>query len=181
MFIDIFNTDRKYGVIYADPPWTFQTYGEGGKGRSPEKHYPCMTKKEIQELPVPALCEKDCVLFLWVTFPCLLEGLELIKAWGFKYKTCGFVWVKKTENLKVGFGDWVTGQGQTLSFVFWQLGGVQNESRKGYIRWWTKPSWSTAESRMKCLRELLNCAAMSQKLNCLPDERRKDGTAGATR
>ncbi len=109
MFIDIFNTDRKYGVIYADPPWTFQTYGEGGKGRSPEKHYPCMTKKEIQELPVPALCEKDCVLFLWVTFPCLLEGLELVKAWGFKYKTCGFVWVKKNRKSQGwfwGLGYW---------------------------------------------------------------------------
>ncbi len=97
MFVNVFNTDRKYTVIYADPPWTFQTYGEGGKGRSAERHYPCMTKGEIQKLPIPDLCERDCILFLWVTFPCLLEGLELIKKWGFKYKTCAFVWVKKNR------------------------------------------------------------------------------------
>ena len=68
-----------------------------------------MTKKEIQALPVPALCEKDCVLFLWVTFPCLLEGLELIGTWGFKYKTCGFVWVKKNRKSSGwfwGLGYW---------------------------------------------------------------------------
>jgi len=56
-----------------------------------------MNKKAIQELNVNSIADKDCILFIWVTFPCLIEGLELIKTWGFTYKTCGFTWVKKNK------------------------------------------------------------------------------------
>lgn len=107
MKVDIFNTDRKYQIIYADPPWSFRTWSGKGKKRSADSHYECMKKKDIQKLPVPKLCEDDCVLFLWVTFPCLEEGLELIKKWGFTYKTCAFTWVKKNKKADT----WFLGQG----------------------------------------------------------------------
>lgn len=97
MVVDIFNTDKKYNIIYADPPWSFKTYSDKGKGRSAENHYPCMKIEDIKALPVESLCKKDCILFIWVTFPCLQQGLETIKAWGFEYKTCGFTWVKKCK------------------------------------------------------------------------------------
>lgn len=97
MKIDIDTTDKKYNLIYADPPWSFKTFSDKGKGRSAERHYPCMGKKEIQELNVPKICAKDCVLFLWVTAPCLIEGIELIKAWGFTYKTVAFTWIKQNK------------------------------------------------------------------------------------
>lgn len=97
MFTDIFSTDRKYSVIYADPPWSFKTYSEKGKDRSAERHYPTMNKGDIQRLPVPRICEENCVLLLWVTSPCLIEGLELIEAWGFTYKTVAFTWVKQNK------------------------------------------------------------------------------------
>jgi len=87
----------KYNIIYADPPWTFKTYSDKGKGKSPEQHYACMTKEDIQNLPIPDIAADDCVLFLWVTFPCLEEGLELIRKWGFTYKTCAFNWVKRNK------------------------------------------------------------------------------------
>ena len=45
-------SDKKYNVIYADPPWTFKTYSEKGKDRSPEKHYDCMSIDDIYKLPV---------------------------------------------------------------------------------------------------------------------------------
>ena len=110
MFVDIFNTDKKYNIIYADPPWQYTAYhGKGKDKHSAENHYPCMDKKSIQELPIQDICEDDCTLFLWVTFPCLEEGLELIKAWGFKYKTCAFTWVKqnkKSNSLFWGLGFW---------------------------------------------------------------------------
>ena len=61
----------QYQIIYADPPWTFKTYSNKGKGRSPEQHYPCMTIDDIKRLPVSTIAAKDCVLFLWVTFPLL--------------------------------------------------------------------------------------------------------------
>jgi len=94
---------EKYSIIYADPPWTFKTYSDKGKGRSAEQHYHCMTKEDIQALDVQSICKDDAVLFLWVTYPCLEEGLELIKAWGFKYKTCAFSWVKLNKKSDTPF------------------------------------------------------------------------------
>lgn len=107
MKVDIYNTNKKYNIIYADPPWTFKTYSDKGKGKSAEQHYCCMKKEDIQNLPVPNICEKNCVLFLWVTAPCLQEGLELIEKWGFHYKTFGFTWIKqnkKSDGLFWGMG-----------------------------------------------------------------------------
>lgn len=100
-FIDIFNTDKKYKVILIDPPWTFETYSDKGKDKSAEQHYECMDLNWIKNLPIKKLADKDCILFIWVTFPLLKEGLDTIKAWGFEYKTCAFNWIKanKSANL----------------------------------------------------------------------------------
>lgn len=76
---DIFTTDKRYPLIYADPPWAYRVWSDKGKGRSAESHYPTLPKEEIQGLPVKRLGAKDSVLFLWVTAPCLIEGTELIK------------------------------------------------------------------------------------------------------
>ncbi len=94
---DIFTTEKKYSIIYADPPWSFRTWSNKGKGRSAEQHYPTMKKEDIQNLPISRICADDCVLFLWVTSPCFEQGLELIKAWGFTYKTVAFTWAKKNK------------------------------------------------------------------------------------
>lgn len=94
---------KKYNIIYADPPWTYKVWSKKGKGRSAESHYHCMTKEEIQNLPVKNICTDDAVLFLWVTYPCLLEGIELIEKWGFTYKTCGFSWVKMNKKKNTPF------------------------------------------------------------------------------
>lgn len=85
---------KKYGIIYADPPWSYKVWSKKGAGRTAQSHYDCMEKQDIQKLPIESISEKDSVLFLWVTYPCLEEGLELIKKWGFTYKTCAFSWVK---------------------------------------------------------------------------------------
>ena len=108
MKVDIYNTNKKYNIIYADPPWQFKVWSrDTGLGRSADLHYKTMGKKEIQNLPIRNLCEKNCVLFLWVTYPCLKEGLELIEKWGFEYKTCAFSWIKlnkKKNSPFVGMG-----------------------------------------------------------------------------
>ena len=99
--------EKKYSVILADPPWHYRVYSKKGMGRSAESHYPTMDIEDIKALPVADIAEKDCALFLWVTFPCLLEGLEVIKAWGFTYKTVAFVWVKqnkKSDGIFMGMG-----------------------------------------------------------------------------
>ena len=85
---------KKYSIIYADPPWAYRTYSKKGQGRSAESHYPTMCIEDIKALPVGELAAKDCALFLWITFPCLCEALEVLTAWGFSYKTVAFVTLK---------------------------------------------------------------------------------------
>lgn len=100
---------KKYGAIYADPPWGYRVYSKKGKGRSAENHYPTMPTEDICKLPVGELADKDCVLFLWVTFPQLMDAFSVIRAWGFTYKTVAFTWVKqnrKTPSLFWGLGFW---------------------------------------------------------------------------
>lgn len=100
---------NKYNIIYADPPWTFKTYSNKGKGRSPEQHYACMTIEDIKNLPIQNIADDDCILFIWVTFPLLKEGLEVIQSWGFTYKTCAFNWVKRNKKSPSwfwGMGYW---------------------------------------------------------------------------
>ena len=89
--------DKKYNIIYADPAWSFKTYSDKGKGKSPDNHYSVMSLKDIKDLPLKNIANDDCILFLWVTFPLLKEGFEVIDAWGFTYKTVAFNWVKKNK------------------------------------------------------------------------------------
>lgn len=84
----------RYNVIYADPPWIFRTYSSKGKGRSAERHYECLSFAEMCKIPVPSFSADDCALFLWVTDPLLPRGLELMREWGFQYKTVAFCWAK---------------------------------------------------------------------------------------
>lgn len=97
MITDIFTTNKKYNIVYADPPWRYKVWSKKGNGRSAENHYPTMEKSAIQRLPIQRICAKDCALFLWVTAPCLNEGLELIPKWGFTYKTMAFTWIKQNK------------------------------------------------------------------------------------
>ncbi len=88
--------DRKYQVVYADPPWRYKDKINPGK-RGAEFKYPTMSDREILELPVADLAQENCFLFLWATFPRLPLALEAIAAWGFAYKTLGFNWVKMNK------------------------------------------------------------------------------------
>jgi N6-adenosine-specific RNA methylase IME4 len=83
-----------YRAIYADPPWSFATYSRKGKGRSPEAYYDCMTLNDIKALPVAEWAAPDCVLLMWATDPILEKAFDVIRAWGFTYKTVGFYWAK---------------------------------------------------------------------------------------
>jgi len=104
-----FQTNKQYGVIYADPPWYFKTYSNKGKDRSPEKHYTCLNLADIISLPVSKLAKDDSVLLMWVVDPLLDQAFKVIDAWGFKYKTVGFTWAKtnqKSMGFFTGLGYW---------------------------------------------------------------------------
>tara|TARA_R100000808_G_C2155061_1_gene166757 strand:+ start:12537 stop:13124 length:588 start_codon:yes stop_codon:yes gene_type:complete len=93
--------NKKYNIIYADPPWSYRTWTAKGGHKSASAHYKTMDIKDIKSLPIQDICEKDCVLFIWVTFPNLIEGIDTLSSWGFTYKTCGFVWVKTNKNYNI--------------------------------------------------------------------------------
>jgi N6-adenosine-specific RNA methylase IME4 len=101
---------KRFGVIYADPPWEFKVYSGKGKVRSAERHYDTQSLADIYSLPsVKDLAADNCALFLWAVWPELPGALEVVKAWGFEYKTCGFLWVKQnkiSEGLHTGMGYW---------------------------------------------------------------------------
>jgi N6-adenosine-specific RNA methylase IME4 len=89
---------QRFPVIYADPPWEFKVYSGKGKQRSAERHYDTMTLDDIKALPVAKLAADDCALFIWGICPECPGLLEVIKAWGFDYKTFAFIWIKTAPN-----------------------------------------------------------------------------------
>jgi len=88
----------KYRVIYADPPWQYGDERAGGNHGGAVDHYNTMGINELKNMPIASLAEDNAVLFLWGTAPLLPEALEIINAWGFKYKT-NFIWDKVKHNM----------------------------------------------------------------------------------
>lgn len=102
----------KYNIIYADPPWRYKQ--AKGKGVA-ENHYPTMHLKDICNLPIDAISNKDSVLFLWATFPMLKEALKVMASWGFTFKTVSFVWVKQNKS----------GNGYFFGLGYWTLSNAE--------------------------------------------------------
>jgi N6-adenosine-specific RNA methylase IME4 len=96
------NITKTYKTVYADPPWAES--GGGKIKRGADRHYPLMKTKDIMSLPVAALAEENCHLYLWVTNNFLPDGLEVMKAWGFRYITT-ITWQKD----RIGLGQYFRG------------------------------------------------------------------------
>lgn len=95
-----------FNIIYADPPWRYEH--PISESRKIEKQYPTLELEQIKEMPLPET-EENAILFLWATAPKLEEALEVMNAWGFKYRThC--VWDKEI----IGMGYWFRGQHELL-------------------------------------------------------------------
>ncbi len=105
MKVDIYNTHKKYKIIYADPPWAYKNKpSKNGTSRGfANNHYALMTVEELKKLNIQEIASDNSVLFLWATFPMIKDALAVIEAWGFKYRTCAFVWVKKNKNKPTNF------------------------------------------------------------------------------
>jgi N6-adenosine-specific RNA methylase IME4 len=96
-----------YGVIYADPPWRYETFSENGMDRSADNHYPTMSMFDMLTLDVPAA--DNCVMFMWATVPMLPEAIDLLDAWGFEYKS-HICWIKD----RIGTGYWTRNKHELL-------------------------------------------------------------------
>jgi site-specific DNA-methyltransferase (adenine-specific) len=90
--------NKKYKIIYADPPWSYRVWSDKGNARSAAaNHYDVQDVVDIKKLNVPSISDDSCALFMWATFPCLKEAIELGEHWGFTYKTVAFTWIKKNK------------------------------------------------------------------------------------
>ncbi|MCL2678544.1 MAG: MT-A70 family methyltransferase [Clostridiales bacterium] len=101
-----------YSIILADPPYKYSNKGVQGAA---ENHYPCMDIEAICALPVADIAAKDSVLFLWATFPMLPEALRVISAWGFRFRSVAFVWLKQNRKAPTwfyGMGFWTRGNAE---------------------------------------------------------------------
>lgn len=101
-----------YRVIYSDPPWDYADKKPvGSHGGCP---YPTMSDAAIMALPVARIAARDSLLFLWATMPKLQEALDVIRAWGFRYVTCGFTWVKLNPDGSIysGMGHYTNGNAE---------------------------------------------------------------------
>jgi N6-adenosine-specific RNA methylase IME4 len=98
----------KYQIIYADPPWEYKDKALAGNRGSICK-YQTQSIEWLCSLPVQSISDNHCALFLWVTMPKLNESWDVISAWGFRYKTVAFTWVKRNKKASSwfwGMGRW---------------------------------------------------------------------------
>jgi N6-adenosine-specific RNA methylase IME4 len=101
------SSDGLYDLIYADPPWDYDVGTAPKKSQAPGSHYRTMSVTEIGSLRVPAA--RDAALYLWATAPFIPFALDVMTAWGFRYKTCA-VW----DKVRLGIGYWFRGQHELL-------------------------------------------------------------------
>jgi N6-adenosine-specific RNA methylase IME4 len=92
-----------YQIIYCDPPWDYkgqEQFYVNKETSSALKHYPTMKLSEMKEMKewIESLCDDDCLMFMWTSSPHLDQAIELMKSWGFKWSTIGFVWDKQMVN-----------------------------------------------------------------------------------
>ena len=98
--------NKKYEIIYLDPPWKYtrrQYHMDHNKnvGRdviSAQDHYETVNVKDLTTLPIKNIVAKNCIMFMWTTGPKIPEAVHLIKHWKLKYVTVGFVWNKIKPN-----------------------------------------------------------------------------------
>ena len=102
--------NKKYQIIYADPPWRYNDKMSACRYLYGPK-YKTQSKQWISSLPVREIADDACCLFLWVTSPLLDVGIKVLEDWGFKYTTVAFCWSKYTKTGKEvsNLGRWTMG------------------------------------------------------------------------
>ena len=100
--------NQKYRTVMCDPPWDINQKGKRGAAR----HYPLMTLDQNKAMPVADLCEENAHLYLWVPNGLLPEGLEVVKEWGFTYRS-PLYWIKP----RLLLGNFIRNASETCLFA----------------------------------------------------------------
>lgn len=123
--------------------------------------------------------------FLWATFPNIAEGIRVLEAWGFQYKTAAFVWVKK--NAKSGTNFWGMGAYTRANAEVCLLGvspgfkaGERVRSHRVH-QIIEAPFEGHSKKPDETRRRIVNCWGMFRAWKCSPARERRAGTHGATR
>ena len=94
--------DKKYDIIYADPPWKQNDKLRSAKDQSivhVSNYYSSMTFKQLSDMQIDSIANKNSLLFLWVVSASIKECIEVGESWGFAYRTIAFIWYKKNTNM----------------------------------------------------------------------------------
>lgn len=121
-------TPLKYGAILTDNPWAYAMRSAKGYAKSPEAHYATMSTAELKALPVQDLAARDCLLFMWATWPHLEQALDVMQSWGFTYVTGG-AWIKRTVNGKLTFGTGYVQRSACEPYLIGRIGRPETSSR----------------------------------------------------
>ncbi|MDE5823262.1 MAG: cytosine methyltransferase [Lachnospiraceae bacterium] len=120
------NSVKRYRTVMADPPWDINQRGKYSN-RSAESHYELMPLERIKAMPVTDLCKDQAFLFLWIPNALLQEGLDVIKAWGFTFRS-PIYWIKP----RLGLGNYIRNASETCLFA--TRGGAK-------VRFHSQPNW----------------------------------------
>ena len=128
MKVDIYNTNKKYTIVYADPPWEYTESGGGHRGTA-GLPYKTISTEEICNLPIKKIADDKSILFIWATFKKIKECMIVIDAWGYDYYGLGFDWIKIGKNGKPCFGmGYYTRQNNEVCLI-----GVKKDKTKRII------------------------------------------------
>jgi len=83
-----------FTVAYVDPPWSYQTWSHRGQGKGASQHYEVQPAEWLEMLPIAQLMAADAAMFLWVPQPFIPDAVQILKCWGFNYRTVAFYWIK---------------------------------------------------------------------------------------
>ena len=131
---------KKFSTILADPPWQFQnSTGKIAPEHKRLNRYPTLDLEKIKALPVDEISKDRCHLYLWVPNALVSEGLEVMKSWGFQYKS-NIIWQKiRKDGEPDGRGVWRRGSQQRQDLGHFELGrgsgfGQQRRKRLTFAR-----------------------------------------------
>ncbi len=117
---------KKYYTVYADPPWDINQKGKRGAAN----HYDLMTLQDIKDMPIDQLTQENAHLWMWVPNGLLREGLDVVEAWGFTYRS-PFYWIKP----RLGLGVYLRNASETLLFA---------TKGKAPVQFRAQPNWAFA-------------------------------------